>query len=157
MRIQFLHRGVPVLIAPAGREHEFPWIENQVQPDIRVHGVGNVWLVRNHFSEAEQCAPGHHHHHDHLMLLTAGSIELAANGLITRYKADHIIIVPKETYHQVRSLEPNTTIWCVAALRDGETGDVIGPDDRPLEIEPLTRELATALGDIDAQTLPDRS
>lgn len=146
MRIRFLHESVPVMIAPAGGVDSFPWGDPPVDPEIGVAGVGSVWLVRNHFRKAGQWAPGHSHPHDHLMLLTHGEIELVCNGLTTRYEADHILIIPKQTRHQIRAMQSKTTIWCIAALRDGETGEVIGPDDAVECLEPLTEELATAIG-----------
>lgn len=156
MRIHFLHDAVPVLIAPAGRQADAELLEASDIP-ISIHGVGCNWLVRNHFPKAGEVAPGHYHYHDHLMLLTAGSVEIIVNGLRTRYAADHIIIIPKETRHQVRALQDNTTIWCIAALRDGETGEIVGPDDRPMQFQPLTDELATALGELNAAIDPAAS
>ena len=147
MRIHFLHNGVPVLMAPAGSGDAI-FQEPATDLDISVHGVGSNWLVRNHFNRAGKWAPGHHHYHDHLMLLTSGAVEVTINGLKTHYEADHIIIIPKHTRHQVRALKDNTTIWCVATLRDGETGEVVGPDERPLQFEPLTEELTTVLGEL---------
>lgn len=146
MRMRFLENGVPVMVAPIGGSDTFPWGEPPEDPDIGVHGVGNNWLVRNHFKRAGMWAPGHRHPHDHLMLLTAGKIEVAVNGLVTRYESDHVIIIPKQTRHQIRALQDQTTVWCIAALRDGETGEVIGPDDTVERLQPLTEELATALG-----------
>jgi quercetin dioxygenase-like cupin family protein len=145
MRIRFLHNSVPVLVAPVGGTEQ-PFVDPPEDPEIGTAGVGSIQLVRNHFPRSGMWAPGHHHLHDHLMLLTAGAVELVANGLITKYEADHIIIIPKQTRHQIRALRDDTTIWCVAALRDGETGEVIGEDDFVDRLQPMTEEFATALG-----------
>jgi mannose-6-phosphate isomerase-like protein (cupin superfamily) len=156
VRVRFLHNSVPVLVAPAGGS-ERSFVEPAEDPDIGTAGVGAVQLVRNHFKRARMWAPGHHHFHDHLMLLTAGAIELHANGLITRYEADHIIIIPKQTRHQIRALSDRTTLWCIAALRDGETGEVIGEDDFVDRLQPMTEEFATALGMLNVETAQSAS
>jgi mannose-6-phosphate isomerase-like protein (cupin superfamily) len=148
MRIRFLLDPVPVLVVPVGGDKKFPWGETPESLDISIHGVGNNWLVRNHFKKTGQWGFGHWHYHDHLMLLTSGSVEVSANGLLSRYEADHIIIIPKQTRHQIRALRDDTTIWCIAALRDGETGEVIGADDQVESLQPMTEELATALGEL---------
>lgn len=154
MRLHFMHNGVPVLIAPAGAQENAPFVEPSFDVAVSTHGIGNNWLVRNHFPRAGHYADGHYHFHDHLMLVTAGELEVVINGLRTRYTADHIIIIPKQTRHQVCALKDDTTVWCIAALRDGETGEVIGPDDRPLQFQPLTEELMTAIGDLNAPVDP---
>ncbi len=144
-----MHNGVPLMIVPVGVDDEAVF-EPADEVDVATIGIGNNWLVRNHFPRANMCADGHRHLHDHLMIVSCGAIEICANGLRSRYGADHVIVIPKQTRHQVRSLQDGTSVWCVAALRDGETGEVIGPDDHPLQFEPLTQELATALGDLNA-------
>ena len=72
---------------------------------------------------------GHAHTFDHITLLAVGSVTMLAKGQSVDHVAPKLIVTPKGVEHQFVALEPNTTLCCIHAIRDGDEMEDIAPPD----------------------------
>lgn len=103
--------------------------------------VKNLWTRQMHFEKAGDIESGHAHQFDHCTLLAVGSLTVTVNGNSRDFKAPQMIYIKAGEYHELKALEDNTVAYCIHALRDSSTGDIIDPDMLPEGIQP-----AEALG-----------
>lgn len=97
-------------------------------PDISIGCVANIFSRQMTFKEAGDTEYGHTHQFDHLTLLASGSLQVTVDGNVTMFKAPHMIYIHKDKNHQLVALEPNTVVYCIHALRDGNgVDDIIDP------------------------------
>ena len=96
-------------------------------PKLQIGSVANVFSRQMHFEKAGDFEMGHTHDFDHLTLLASGSLRITVDGQITDYKAPHMIYIHKDVNHELLALEDNTVTYCIHAIRDGETGDILDP------------------------------
>jgi hypothetical protein len=76
---------------------------------------------------------GHSHQFDHQTLVAKGSINVKANGKETVFTAPHCVFIKAGVEHELTSLEEDTVVYCIHALRDGtDVCDIIPPDSIPL-------------------------
>lgn len=98
------------------------------QPKISIGCVANIFSRQMTFMEAGDTEYGHTHEFDHLTLLASGSLQVTVDGNVTMFKAPHMIYIHKDKNHQLVALEPNTVVYCIHALRDGNgVDDIINP------------------------------
>lgn len=100
-------------------------------PKIQLGCVSNLFSRQMHFVRAGDVEQGHTHDFDHLTLLAAGSLRITADGKTTDFKAPHMIFIHKDKMHELVALEDNTVAYCIHALRDMDTGDIIDPSMVP--------------------------
>ena len=87
--------------------------------------VGNVWVRLQQYTDVNDVNYGHKHNHDHVSLLASGKalVKIKETGESTIFEAPTFFMVKAEREHTIVPLEPNTSIYCVFALRD-ENGEV---------------------------------
>jgi len=91
------------------------------------------------FKSAGDIEYGHAHQFDHLTLLAHGSLKVTVDGVITNFKAPHMIYIRKDKNHELIALENNTVAYCIHALRDGNNvEDIMDPSMVPKGIVPST-------------------
>jgi hypothetical protein len=100
-------------------------------PTIQICFVDNVWVKQMHFQKKDDDVPGHRHLHDHMTLLTQGKLMVIIEDRVTEYHAPHIIVIQKDQEHLLKALEDNTIAYCIHALRNNETGDIVSEDQVP--------------------------
>ena len=101
------------------------------QPEIMLGMVSNLWSRQMNFINAGDIEHGHKHHFDHLTLLATGALRVTIDGKDTDYKAPYMIFISKDKHHELTALENNTVAYCIHALRDKDTGDIIDPSMYP--------------------------
>ena len=102
------------------------------QPEISIGCVANLFSRQMTFKEAGDTEMGHSHQFDHLTLLASGSLQVTVDGNVTMFKAPHMIYIHKDKNHQLVALEPNTVVYCIHALRDGNgVDDILDPSMIP--------------------------
>lgn len=69
----------------------------------------------------------HTHEFDHLTLLAKGSLQVTVNEQVTEYQAPTLIYIKAHEYHTLVALEDQTVAYCIPALRDRDTGDILDP------------------------------
>lgn len=78
-----------------------------------------------HFENAGDMESGHTHQFDHLTLLASGRLQVTVEGKVSEFTAPHMIYIQKDKNHELVALEPNTTAYCIHALRIGDGADDI--------------------------------
>ena len=78
----------------------------------------------------------HTHQFDHLTLLARGQLSVEVNGETTEYSAPAMIYIRADQYHRLRALEAGTVAYCIHALRDNDTGDILDPAMIPNGVMP---------------------
>ena len=94
----------------------------------------NVYLKEMKFEDgATYC--GHHHDYDHITLVASGKVRVKFGAVpqagipeeTREYTAVSTFVTRSFREHEITSLEPNTVVCCVHALRD-VNGEVIIPE-----------------------------
>ena len=114
-------------------------------PENRFTCVSNLWLRQMVFKNAGDANEGHTHNYDHVTLLTTGSVRVHVEGNVTEFKAPQMIYIKQGKSHFIEALEDNTIAFCVHALRDNETGDILDPSQVPLGVDAFAAGLAKPL------------
>lgn len=106
-------------------------------PEVFISCCSNVYIRRMTFHKANTIELGHTHLYDHVSYVSLGSCEVQVYdeekdemGPPKRYQAPATIFIAKNKIHQLKSLEDNTVIDCVHALRDID-GNIIDPNSFP--------------------------
>jgi quercetin dioxygenase-like cupin family protein len=106
------------------------------EPVQKITCVKNLWLRQMLFVRAGDVNEGHVHTYDHVTLLAHGSVRVAVDGKTTEFEAPHMIYIKAGKLHHIEALEDGTIAYCVHALRDSETHDILDPDQIPIGIDP---------------------
>lgn len=91
--------------------------------------VNDVFIKQIHFRDVGYITKSHIHCHDHQTLLANGKIKVTIEGLEEPeiYTAPSILFVKAGLVHAFESLEPNTVLYCIHAIKGGETVDEAEP------------------------------
>lgn len=114
-------------------------------PENRFTCVSNLWLRQMYFEKAGDANEGHTHNYDHMTLLAHGSVRVHVEGKTTDFKAPQMVFIQRGKSHYIEALEDGTVAYCVHALRDNETGDILDPDQVPLGIDAFLTGMAKPL------------
>lgn len=98
--------------------------------------VANLWTRQMHFEKAGDIESGHAHQFDHCTLLAKGSLTVTVDGNSKDFVAPQMIYIKAGKYHELKALEDDTVAFCIHALREKETGDIISPDMLPAGVQP---------------------
>jgi len=104
-------------------------------PETKMSCVKNLWTRQMYFAKAGDANEGHVHNYDHITLLAYGSVRVHVEGKTTDFKAPHMIYVEAGKSHFIEALEDGTVAYCVHALRDKDTQDILDPNQIPLGID----------------------
>jgi quercetin dioxygenase-like cupin family protein len=115
------------------------------KPENRFTCVSNLWLRQMVFKNAGDANDGHEHNYDHVTLLTTGSVRVHVEGKATDFVAPQMIYIIKGKSHFIEALEDNTIAFCVHALRDIDTEDIIAQDQIPLGVDAFIKGMAKPL------------
>jgi quercetin dioxygenase-like cupin family protein len=108
------------------------------EPKISIGCVANLYSRMMHFVKAGDTEYGHVHQFDHLTLLASGSLKVTVEGKVSQFNAPHMIYIHKDKNHELVALEDNTVAYCIHALRDKTTEDILDPDSIPQGVSALT-------------------
>ena len=114
-------------------------------PENKLTCISNLWLRQMVFKKAGDANEGHEHNYDHVTLLTNGSVKVHVDGQISEFVAPQVIYIQKGKSHFIEALEDNTIAFCVHALRDNETGEILSQDQVPLGINAVMQGLTKPL------------
>ena len=98
-----------------------------------------------YFAKAGDANEGHTHNYDHITLLAYGSVKVHVDGQISEFKAPHMIYIQKGKSHYIEAMEDGTVAYCVHALRDKDSEDILDPDQVPLGINAFMAGMAKDL------------
>ena len=106
-------------------------------PLISIGCVSNLFSRMMHFEKSGDIEIGHVHQFDHLTLLAKGKLKVTVDGVSTEFTAPHMIYIKKEKTHELVALSDDTVAYCIHALRDKETHEILDPNMIPKGINPV--------------------
>ena len=109
-------------------------------PNVNIGCVSNLFVRQMHFAQAGDSETGHAHAFDHMTLLAKGVLKVSIKGEDTEFTAPQIIFIKAELQHELTALTDNVVAYCVHALRDPTSGDILDP-----LMVPKSRELYAML------------
>jgi len=98
-----------------------------------------------HFAKAGDVNEGHKHNYDHMTLLATGKVAVHVNGQTTNFTAPQMIFIQAGKSHYIEALEDNTVAYCVHALRDKDTEEILDPAQVPAGVDAFKTGLAKRL------------
>jgi quercetin dioxygenase-like cupin family protein len=87
------------------------------------------------FNKAGDANEGHIHSYDHITLLAYGSVRVHVDDNQTDFKAPQMIYIQAGKRHYIEALEDGTVAYCVHALRDKDSEEIIDPAQVPLGVD----------------------
>ena len=108
------------------------------QPEINIGCVANLYSRMMHFKKAGDVEIGHTHQFDHLTLLAKGRLKVVVEGKESIFTAPQMIYIKADKVHELTALTDETVAYCIHALRDKDTNDIIDPEMIPDGVSPLS-------------------
>lgn len=115
-------------------------------PNIKLGCVANLFSRQMHFEKAGDIEHGHTHQFDHLTLLASGALKVVVDGIESVFYAPHMIYINKDKNHELTALEDNTVAFCIHALRDVKTEDILDPSMVPNGVSPIAVSMPISNG-----------
>lgn len=110
-------------------------------PEVKIGCVANLFSRMMRFEKAGDVELGHTHQFDHLTLLASGSLRVVVDGVASEFTAPHMIYIHKDKVHELTALTDETVAYCIHALHDKDTGEILDPSMIPAGVDPLTRSM----------------
>lgn len=107
-------------------------------PKVHLGCVANLFSRMMHFEKAGDIEIGHTHQFDHLTLLAKGKLKVTVEGVATEFTAPHMIYIHKDKVHELEALTDGTVAYCIHALRDKETNEIIDPSMIPAGVSAMS-------------------
>ena len=107
-------------------------------PTVQIGCVKNVFVRQMHFVSAGDVEQGHAHTYDHMTLLAKGRLRVTVGENSVEYAAPTMIFIKANTQHQLTAITDQTVAYCVHALRDPDTQEIIS-DEMALQAGNLYR------------------
>lgn len=107
-------------------------------PTIHIGCVANLYSRMMYFAKAGDIEVGHTHQFDHLTLLAKGKLRVTVEGVTSEFTAPHMIYIHKDKHHELVALVDNTVAYCIHALRDKDTNEILDPSMIPAGVNPLS-------------------
>lgn len=108
------------------------------EPVVHIGCVANLFSRQMHFEKAGDIEVGHTHQFDHLTLLAKGKLKVTVEGKVSEFTAPQMIYIHKDKVHELEALTDGTVAYCIHALHDKDTGDILDPSMIPNGVEPLS-------------------
>jgi quercetin dioxygenase-like cupin family protein len=108
------------------------------EPEVKIGCVANLYSRMMHFKRTGDTEIGHTHQFDHLTLLAKGRLKVTVDGEVSEFVAPQMIYIRADKVHELVALTDDTVAYCIHALRDKETGDILDPAMIPLGVSPLS-------------------
>lgn len=108
------------------------------QPIVHLGCVANLFSRMMHFEKAGDIEIGHTHQFDHLTLLAKGKLKVTVEGKVSEFTAPQMIYIHKDKVHELEALTDGTVAYCIHALHDKDTGEILDPSMIPNGVDPLS-------------------
>jgi len=112
--------------------------KQMTQPIVHIGCVANLFSRMMHFEKAGDTEIGHTHQFDHLTLLAKGKLKVTVEGKVSEFTAPHMIYIHKDKVHELEALTDGTVAYCIHALHDKDTGEILDPSMIPNGVDPLS-------------------
>lgn len=101
------------------------------QPIVHIGCVANLFSRMMRFEKMGDIELGHKHQFDHLTLLAKGKLKVTVEGVVSEFIAPHMIYIHKDKVHELEALTDDTVAYCIHALRDKESNEILDPSMIP--------------------------
>lgn len=108
------------------------------RPVVHIGCVANLFSRMMHFKHAGDTEVGHTHQFDHLTLLAKGKLKVTVEGVSSEFTAPHMIYIHKDKVHELEALTDETVAYCIHALRDKDTNEILDPSMIPAGVSALS-------------------
>lgn len=108
------------------------------QPIVKIGCVANLYSRMMRFEKAGDIEVGHTHQFDHLTLLAKGKLKVTVEGVASEFTAPHMIYIHKDKIHELEALTDETVAYCIHALRDKETNEILDPSMIPAGVSAMS-------------------
>ena len=99
--------------------------------EVKIGCVANLYSRMMWFHKAGDIEVGHTHQFDHLTLLAKGKLKVTVEGIATEFTAPHMIYIHKDKVHELEALTDETVAYCIHALRDKDSNEILDPSMIP--------------------------
>lgn len=106
-------------------------------PAIQIGCVANLYSRMMYFRKAGDTEQGHSHQFDHLTLLAKGKLRVTVEGVVSEFTAPQMIYIQKDRQHELVALVDDTVAYCIHALRDRATDEILDPSMIPAGVNVL--------------------
>lgn len=103
--------------------------------EVKIGCVANLYSRMMHFKSAGDVEVGHTHQFDHLTLLAKGKLKVTVEGVVSEFTAPQMIYIHKDKIHQLEALTDGTVAYCIHALRDKDTNEILDPSMIPAGVD----------------------
>lgn len=110
------------------------------RPIVKIGCVANLFSRMMRFENAGDIEIGHTHQFDHLTLLAKGKLKVTVEGVVSEFTAPHMIYIHKDKVHELEALTDETVAYCIHALRDKETNEILDPSMIPAGVSAMSCE-----------------
>jgi quercetin dioxygenase-like cupin family protein len=114
-------------------------------PNNKFTCVSNLWLRQMVFEKVGDMNEAHVHNFDHVTLVAHGSVRVHVDDNTKDFVAPQVIFIKKGKPHFIEALEDGTVAYCVHALRDKDTEQILDPDQIPEGIDAFLTGMAKPL------------
>lgn len=115
----------------------FPQDRYTAEPSYQVMAGGNVYVRRMHFTKAGCTERGHSHTYDHITFLERGKLGVEVAGRQAVYEGPTAIKIVAGHIHTLVALTDDTVAYCLHALRDKDSEDVLPFNAVPFDLDPM--------------------
>ena len=115
------------------------------QPIIKIACVANLYTREMKFEKAGDTELGHKHPFNHITFLSSGKLKVETEFGISEFTAPHMIYIHKDYLHELTALEDNTVAYCVHALRDKDTEEILDSSQIPAGVDIIKAGLTKSL------------
>lgn len=107
------------------------------EPSIITGYVSNIAVRMMHFQDAGDIELYISGDHDHIGLVSKGTVKIYTQDITATFEYPHLILFKKHLRYRIESLEPDSIVSMIRAIRDSDTGEVKDPDLIQDEQSPL--------------------
>lgn len=109
--------------------------DEEQPPDVEIHIVDGIFIKQIFIKRKGAYMPQHSHVYDHMSMVATGSVEVTIEGeLLGIYRAPTGILIRANKKHLFRTLEPDTTIYCIHNIKDAEGMEIAEEHNFPTEV-----------------------
>lgn len=116
----------------------FPQDRYTAEPSYQVMAGGNIYIRRMDFAEAGCTERGHSHVYDHITFLERGKLGVEVAGRQATYEGPTAIKITGGQIHTLVALVDDTVAYCIHALRDKDTEDILPFGSVPFDLDPMS-------------------
>lgn len=98
------------------------------EPSIITGCVSNIAVRMMHFQDVGDIESYTSGDYDHIGLVSKGTVKVHVQEITATFEYPHLILFKKHLQYKIESLEPDSIVSMIRAIRDLNTGEVKDPN-----------------------------